>query len=329
MKYCGALMIDSKSHILDLDLMSVSQVESILDDADEMTKILNSDFKKTEALKGKTIITLFFEPSTRTRSSFEQAGKILGADVINIVNSSSSSKKGESLYNTALTIQSIKSDVIVLRHPHSGAPYFLSNLLKESTIINAGDGMHAHPTQALLDMYVMKKHLGNLKNKRIVFIGDISHSRVVRSNILGLSKFGAKIVLCGPQTLIPPDLLSNKNLPENHPFKNIYYEPKLNDAINQADVIMPLRLQRERQDSGLLPSLREYSTYFGISLKKLQHAKPNTIIMHPGPVNEGVEIDHNVVHGQNSVIQEQVFSGVAIRMAILKSVTQNKASKIE
>ena len=322
-------MIDSKSHILDLDLISVSQVESILDDADEMTKILNSDFKKTEALKGKTIITLFFEPSTRTRSSFEQAGKILGADVINIVNSSSSSKKGESLYNTALTIQSIKSDVIVLRHPHSGAPYFLSNLLKESTIINAGDGMHAHPTQALLDMYVMKKHLGNLKNKRIVFIGDISHSRVVRSNILGLSKFGAKIVLCGPQTLIPPDLLSNKNLPENHPFKNIYYEPKLNDAINQADVIMPLRLQRERQDSGLLPSLREYSTYFGISLKKLQHAKPNTIIMHPGPVNEGVEIDHNVVHGQNSVIQEQVFSGVAIRMAILKSVTQNKASKIE
>ena len=219
--------------------------------------------------------------------------------------------------------------MIVLRHPHSGAPYFLSNLLKESTIINAGDGMHAHPTQALLDMYVMKKHLGNLKNKRIVFIGDISHSRVVRSNILGLSKFGAKIVLCGPQTLIPPDLLSNKNLPENHPFKNIYYEPKLNDAINQADVIMPLRLQRERQDSGLLPSLREYSTYFGISLKKLQHAKPNTIIMHPGPVNEGVEIDHNVVHGQNSVIQEQVFSGVAIRMAILKSVTQNKASKIE
>ena len=322
-------MIDSKSHILDLDLMSVSQVESILDDADEMTKILNSDFKKTEALKGKTIITLFFEPSTRTRSSFEQAGKILGADVINIVNSSSSSKKGESLYNTALTIQSIKSDVIVLRHPHSGAPYFLSNLLKESTIINAGDGMHAHPTQALLDMYVMKKHLGNLKNKRIVFIGDISHSRVVRSNILGLSKFGAKIVLCGPQTLIPPDFLSNKHLPENHPFKNIYYEPKLNDAINQADVIMPLRLQRERQDSGLLPSLREYSTYFGISLKKLQHAKPNTIIMHPGPVNEGVEIDHNVVHGQNSVIQEQVFSGVAIRMAILKSVTQNKASKIE
>ena len=322
-------MIDSKSHILDLDLMSVSQVESILDDADEMTKILNSDFKKTEALKGKTIITLFFEPSTRTRSSFEQAGKILGADVINIVNSSSSSKKGESLYNTALTIQSIKSDVIVLRHPHSGAPYFLSNLLKESTIINAGDGMHAHPTQALLDMYVMKKHLGTLKNKRIVFIGDISHSRVVRSNILGLSKFGAKIVLCGPQTLIPPDLLSNKNLPENHPFKNIYYEPKLNDAINQADVIMPLRLQRERQDSGLLPSLREYSTYFGISLKKLQHAKPNTIIMHPGPVNEGVEIDHNVVHGQNSVIQEQVFIGVAIRMAILKSVPQNKASKIE
>jgi len=322
-------MIDSKSHILDLDLMSVSQVESILDDADEMTKILNSDFKKTEALKGKTIITLFFEPSTRTRSSFEQAGKILGADVINIVNSSSSSKKGESLYNTALTIQSIKSDVIVLRHPHSGAPYFLSNLLKESTIINAGDGMHAHPTQALLDMYVMKKHLGNLKNKRIVFIGDISHSRVVRSNILGLSKFGAKIVLCGPQTLIPPDFLSNKHLPENHPFKNIFYEPKLNDAIDQADVIMPLRLQRERQDSGLLPSLREYSTYFGISLKKLQHAKPNTIIMHPGPVNEGVEIDHNVVHGQNSVIQEQVFSGVAIRMAILKSVTQNKASKIE
>jgi len=322
-------MIDSKSHILDLDLMSVSQVESILDDADEMTKILNSNFKKTEALKGKTIITLFFEPSTRTRSSFEQAGKILGADVINIVNSSSSSKKGESLYNTALTIQSIKSDVIVLRHPHSGAPYFLSNLLKESTIINAGDGMHAHPTQALLDMYVMKKHLGTLKNKRIVFIGDISHSRVVRSNILGLNKFGAKIVLCGPQTLIPPDLLSNKNLPENHPFKNIYYEPKLNDAINQADVIMPLRLQRERQDSGLLPSLREYSTYFGISLKKLQNANPNTIIMHPGPVNEGVEIDHNVVHGQNSVIQEQVFSGVAIRMAILKSVTQNKASKIE
>ena len=322
-------MIKSSNHILDLDLMTAPQIEQIFNDADEMTYILNSDYKKTEALKGKTVITLFFEPSTRTRSSFEQAGKILGADVINIVNSTSSSKKGESLYNTALTIQSIKADVIILRHPHSGAPYFLSKLLHKSTIINAGDGMHAHPTQALLDMYVMKKHIGTLKNKKIVFVGDISHSRVVRSNICGLSKFGAKIVICGPQSLIPTDFLSAENLPQNHPFKNISFEPKLHKAIDQADVIMPLRLQRERQDSGLLPSLREYASYFGVSLHKLQNAKPNAIIMHPGPVNEGVEIDHDVVHGPNSVIQEQVESGVAIRMAILKSVTQNEVSKIE
>ena len=284
-----------------------------------MKEVLHRDIKKVPTLRGKTVITLFYEPSTRTRVSFEQAGKILSADVINVSGSGSSVEKGESLYNTALTIQAMNADIIVVRHPHAGAPHFLARSL-DSCVINAGDGFHAHPTQALLDLYTIQSNLGSVEGLKVVIVGDIMHSRVARSNLWGLTKMGANVVLCAPPTLIPPDFTDGYRQTEGHPFASVQVETDVDRALEGADVVMALRLQLERQWAGHLPTLREYSRIYGITPRRLELAKPDVLVMHPGPMNEGIEIDPEVAHGARSVIEEQVNNGVAIRMALLYSV---------
>lgn len=306
-----------RKHILDLDDFSKNEIQLVLDNAVAMEEVINRSVRKVPALRGRTIVTLFHEPSTRTRVSFEQAGKILSADVINISDSASSTEKGESLYNTALSIQSMQADIIIIRHPHSGSPNFLARHLN-SSIINAGDGCHAHPSQALLDLYTIQTHFGSIKNRKVVIVGDILYSRVARSNLWGLTKMGAKVVLCAPPTLIPPDFL--KGFSKNHPFASVSITHNLEEAIEGADVVMALRLQAERQSKGRLPSLREYSQMYGINEHKLQLANKNVIVMHPGPMNEGIEIDTEIAHGPHSVIQKQVKNGVAVRMSLLYSV---------
>ena len=317
-----------QNHLLDLDGFSQSDIQAIFDNTDSMMEVLDRGIRKVPALRGKTVITLFSEASTRTRVSFEQAGKILSADVINVSSDGSSSKKGESLYNTALTLQAMKADAIVVRHQHSGAGYFLAQQMRSTSIINAGDGMHAHPTQSLLDLYTIKKHLGDIESKRVVIVGDLLYSRVARSNLWGLTTMGAEIVLCGPNTLLPQDFLDSRLDDVRHPFKNITIENDINKALNGANVVMALRLQSERQKAGHLPSLREYSRRFGINSERLKLAHPEAIVMHPGPMNEGVEIEPDVAHGQQSVIESQVTTGVAIRMAILYDlITGNRPEK--
>jgi len=307
-------------HLLDIDSFNSQEIQEIFDSTDKMLKILRSSNKKTDMLRGKTIILLFYEPSTRTRVSFEHAGKILGADVLNIVAKGSSTEKGESLQNTALTLQAMNADLIVIRHPHSGAPWSLAKLLKETKIVNAGDGTHAHPSQALLDLYTIKSHFGHLEKLNITIIGDVLHSRVARSNIIGFSTMGANVTICAPSTLIPTSIRKDSAGSPHFPFKNIQCQTDISKAVQNADVIMPLRIQAERQNLGLLPSLREYSTRFGLSKDLLKLSDPKSIVMHPGPMNEGVEIASDVAHGSRSFIQKQVENGVAIRMAILSKI---------
>jgi aspartate carbamoyltransferase catalytic subunit len=284
-----------------------------------MKEVLHRDIKKVPTLRGKTVIILFYEPSTRTRVSFEQAGKILSADVINVSVSGSSVAKGESLYNTALTIQAMNADIIVIRHPHPGAPHFLARHL-DAGVINAGDGAHAHPTQALLDIFTIQSHLGGVQDKKIAIVGDLLYSRVARSNLWGLTRMGARVVLCAPPTLIPPDFLNGYRSVEGHPFAAVEVETNVERALEDADVVMALRLQLERQQAGHLPTLREYSRMYGITPKRLELAKPDVLVMHPGPMNEGIEIDPEVAHGARSVIEEQVTNGVAVRMAALYGI---------
>ena len=309
-----------RRQILDLDDFSREEIEAVLDTTDAMQEILNRDIKKVPALRGKSIVTLFYEPSTRTRVSFEQAGKIMSADVINVSSESSSVEKGESLYNTAKTLQAMGADIIVIRHPHSGAPYLIARYLN-SSVINAGDGIHAHPTQALLDMYTIKKHLGKIDGLKIVLVGDNLYSRVAHSNLWGLTTMGARVVLCGPPTLIPLDLLNGYSTQERHPFASVRIETSIERALEDADVIMVLRLQKERQEANHLPSLREYSRLYQVNEERLALTRPNVLVMHPGPMNEGIEIDPQVAHGAQSVIEEQVKNGVALRMALLYRIT--------
>ena len=308
-----------RRHILDLDDFSVEEIEAVLQNTNVMKEVLRRDIKKVPTLRGKSVITLFYEASTRTRVSFEQAGKILSADVINVSGSGSSVEKGESLYNTALTIQAMNADIIIIRHPHSGAPHFLARFL-DSCVINAGDGAHAHPTQALLDLYTIRSRLGTVQGLKVVVVGDILYSRVARSNLWGLTKMGADVVLCAPPTLIPTDFLNGYRSTPGHPFASVRIETSVERAIEGADVIMALRLQLERQQAGHLPTLREYSRMYGITPRRLELAKPNVLVMHPGPMNEGIEIDPEVAHGAHSAIEEQVTNGVAIRMAVLYGV---------
>ena len=309
----------NRKHILDVDVLSEDEIINILDQTDAMSEVLRRDIKKVPALRGRVIVTLFYEASTRTRISFEEAGKILSADVINMSSSGSSVDKGESLLNTGLTLQAMGVDVIVLRHPYSGAPNLLAKHLRKVSIINAGDGLHAHPTQALLDAYTVRSKLGSLKGMKIVIVGDVLHSRVARSAIWAFTKLGAEIVLSGPNTLMPVGL----NLVDGRAnvLPPVSVQPDLDEAIRGADVVMALRLQNERQNGGYLPSLREYIRRWQITKDRLSSASKEVLVMHPGPMNEGIEISTEVAHGGRSLIEEQVTNGVALRMALLYQVS--------
>ena len=305
-----------RRHLLDLDDFSAAEIAVVLDTTDAMKEVLARDVPRVPALRGKTIVTLFYEASTRTRASFELAGKVLGADVINVSAAGSSVQKGEALLDTIRTIQAIGADVCILRHHSSGAPYLAA---RESTfrVINAGDGGHAHPTQALLDAYTLRSNLGELRGRKIVIVGDIAHSRVARSNMWSLTALGAEVVLCGPPTLLPTGLNGAAPDAEERDLPPVRIEPDLDRAIEDADAVMALRLQRERQSGGLLPSLREYARLYQVNGERMAKAKPGALVLHPGPINEGVEISTDVAHGSRSVVEEQVANGVAVRMAVL------------
>lgn len=305
-------------HILDVQDFSVSEIELVMQAADVMSKLLSSSIKKATSLRGKTVITLFYEASTRTRGSFEIAAKNLGADVVNITVQSSSVSKGESLINTLHTLESIGADIVVMRHPLSGAHYYVAHHM-QANLINAGDGWHAHPTQALLDLYTIRQHLGDVKRGKVVIVGDIKHSRVAHSNIWCLSKMGMQVILCAPPTLLPAGL---ENV--SHYFPQVKVDHDINKALVGADVIMELRLQKERMQGGLLPGVDEFTNSYQLSTARLALAKPQAIVMHPGPVNEGVEISADVLRSPQSVISNQVTNGVAVRMAILQLLTASK-----
>ena len=299
-------MTISRKDLLNMRDLSVEEVNTILDTAESMEEIIYRDVKKLPTLKGKSIINLFYEPSTRTRSSFELAGKYLGADMVNMNANVSSIKKGETLIDTARTLEAMGVDMIIIRHPVSGAPGLLARSVN-SRVLNAGDGCHEHPTQALLDMYTMRKRFKSLEGLNVVILGDIAHSRVARSNIWGLNKMGAKVTLCAPNTLLPLEIKK----------MGVNVTSSLEDAIKFADVVMALRVQFERQDESFFPSSREYAKYYGLNKEKLKHAKDDLMIMHPGPINRGIEISPEVYESENTVIDEQVTGGVAIRMALL------------
>ena len=311
-----------RRHVLDLDDYSRAELAATMEAARSMAEVLRRDIKKTPALRGKVVVTLFYEPSTRTRISFEEAGKVLSAEVINMSASGSSVDKGESLLNTGLTLQAMGVDTLIVRHSHSGAPNFLARNLDRVSVINAGDGLHAHPTQALLDLYTVQSKLGDLEGLKVVIVGDVLHSRVARSNIWGFAKMGAKVVLSGPGTLMPHELLGRAGDGGVSTLSSLVEtETNLDRALADADVIMALRLQDERQNTGFLPSLREYIRRWQVTEDRLARAKPGVMVMHPGPMNEGIEISSGIAHGGNSVIEEQVTNGVAMRMAVLYQLT--------
>jgi aspartate carbamoyltransferase catalytic subunit len=307
-------------HILDLDDFTREEIELVLETADAMAEVLTREVRRVPTLRGKTVVTMFYEASTRTRASFELAAKNLSADTVSLDASKSSVTKGESLIDSLRTIQALGADFIVMRHSQSGAPYLATQHVNCS-IINAGDGWHAHPSQALLDLYTIRHHLGKLDNLKVAIIGDIMHSRVARSNIWGMSTMGARVILCAPHTLLArgmEDFLARCQLP------NVSIETDIEPALKDADVVMPLRLQMERQQSGLLPSLREYIQLYQLNTERLSLARQNVLVMHPGPINEGIEISPEVAHGAQSVIEEQVSNGVAIRMALLYLIAGGK-----
>jgi len=293
-------------HLLGIDGLEAEEIALILDTADSLAEIATRDIKKVPTLRGKTVVNFFVEPSTRTRSSFEVAEKRLSADTINFSASTSSFAKGETLLDTARNLESMAPDFIVIRHSQPGAPHFLARHCRCS-IINAGDGAHEHPTQALLDAYTIRRHKGRLAGLRVAIVGDILNSRVARSNLFLLARMGAQVRLCGPPTLIPPGL--ERLGAEVHHV--------LDRAIEGADVVMALRVQLERMHSGAFPSLREYATLYGITSERLKGAASDVIVMHPGPINRGVELAGDVADGERSVILEQVTNGVAVRMAVL------------
>lgn len=293
-------------HILSIEQLSPADIFHIFDTALSFKEISNRPVKKVPTLKGKTIINFFFEPSTRTRLSFEIAAKRMSADTFNISASTSSSQKGETLIDTALNLEAMNPDIIIIRHGSSGAPVLLSRHVNAG-IINAGDGTHEHPSQALLDMMTVREHKGRIEGLKVAIIGDIAHSRVAHSDILGFTKMGAEVRVAGPATFMPPHL---------HTLGATVCS-SVEEAITDADVVMALRIQKERQDDPLIPSLREYARFYGINKSLLRHARPDALIMHPGPINRGVEMNPDVVDGKGSVILEQVTNGVAIRMALL------------
>ena len=313
----GMADLPARRHVLDLDDYSESEISAVLETTRGMAEVLGRDIKKVPTLRGRVVVTLFYEASTRTRVSFEEAGKVLSAEVINMAASGSSADKGESLLNTGLTLQAMGVNVIVIRHPHSGAPNLLARHLDRVSVINAGDGIHAHPTQALLDLYTVQEKLGRLDGLKVVIVGDVLHSRVARSNLWGFAKMGARVVLSGPATLLPLDMLRPNGNQDLEPLRSVEVDTDLDRAIQDADVVMALRLQAERQESGFLPSLREYIRRWQVTEERLDRARSGVVVMHPGPMNEGIEISSSVAHGGSSAIEEQVTNGVAVRMALL------------
>lgn len=299
-------MTFNRKHLLGLEDLSADEIQTILDNAEGFKSVLTRSVKKVPALRGKTVVTLFYEPSTRTRLSFELAAKRLSADVINFSVSTSSVKKGESLLDTIRTIEALSSDIVVLRHSGVGIPHILSPNIR-SSIINAGDGAHEHPTQGLLDIFTIREIKKRVKGLKVVIVGDISHSRVARSNIWGLLKLGANVTVTGPPTLLPPEL-------ETLGVKTSHY---LDDALQDADVVNVLRIQKERMEENLLPSIREYKHLYGVTDERLKNARPDVLVLHPGPTNRGIELSAEVQDGKRSAILEQVTNGVAIRMAVL------------
>lgn len=295
-----------KKDILGIQDMSIAEINLILETAESFLEISTREIKKVPTLRGKSVINLFYEASTRTRTSFEIAGKRLSADTINISASTSSVVKGETLIDTARNLEAMNPDIIVIRHSAAGAPHLLASLLRQS-IINAGDGAHEHPSQALLDMMTIKEKKGKIAGLKVALIGDILHSRVARSNIYGLSKMGAQVVVAGPATMMPRDIDQ----------MGVRAYTKLEDAIVDADVVMMLRIQLERQKQNIFPSLREYAQHYCLNRTNIKLAKPDAIVMHPGPMNRGVEISPDIADDPSrSVILDQVNNGVAVRMAL-------------
>jgi aspartate carbamoyltransferase catalytic subunit len=299
----------NRKHLLGLEELAADEITTILDTAETFREISERPIKKVPALRGKTIANIFYEPSTRTRISFELAEKRLSADTVNFSKAGSSVSKGETLRDTVENIQAMKVDMVVMRHQSSGSHRFLANFL-DASIINAGDGQHEHPTQGLLDMMTLRQRWGTLEGKHVTIVGDIMHSRVARSNIWGLTKMGAKVTICGPSTMMPTEAA---RLGEG----GVTIEYDIRKAIAEADAINILRIQLERQKARLFPSMREYYEVFGITPAVLEAAPKDCIIMHPGPMNRGVEIDQAVADGDRAVILEQVTNGVAVRMAVL------------
>jgi len=309
----------TRKNLLGLEELSPEEIKLILDTADSFKEISERPIKKVPALRGITVANLFFEPSTRTRISFELAEKRLSADTVSFSTSTSSVVKGETLRDTAENIQAMKVDVVVLRHSSSGAHKFLSQFL-DASIINAGDGQHEHPTQALLDMMTLRQRWGTLEGKRVTIVGDIMHSRVARSNIWGLTKMGARVTVCGPPTMMPEEV-------EKLGVGGVRVEFDIKKAVADADAVNILRIQLERQKVRLFPSLQEYFDVFGVTLNVLEYAPKHCIVMHPGPMNRGVELAQEVADGDKAVILEQVTNGVAVRMAVLFLIAGGKVDK--
>jgi aspartate carbamoyltransferase catalytic subunit len=300
----------ARRHVLDLDDFTRDEIAEILETTASMKEVLGRSIKQVPALRGKTVVNMFFEESTRTRISFELAARALSANVVSMTAKGSSVEKGESLIDTVRTLQALGADVLVMRHRESGAPYMVAQHFRGS-VLNGGDGRHAHPTQALLDLFTINDKLGRVEGLKVVIVGDILHSRVARSNIWGLTTMGAQVVLCAPHTLIGPPAFWKATWPQ------LTISTDLDECLAGADVVMALRLQKERQESGLLPSLREYSRFFGVTAERLRLAADHCVVLHPGPMNEGVEIMPDVAVSAQSAIEEQVTNGVAVRMALL------------
>ncbi len=308
-------MAFERKHILGLEELTAEEITLVLDTAESMKEVSERDVKKVPALRGVTVCNLFFEPSTRTRSSFEIAEKRLSADVLNFTTSQSSVVKGESLLDTARNLEAMGASMIVIRHPMSGAPWLLARTL-DSSIINAGDGSHEHPSQGLLDLFTIRQLKGKIEGLKVVIVGDILHSRVARSNIWGFMKLGAEVRVVGPPTLVPKYI-------ESIGVKSYF---SLDKAVDGADVVIMLRIQKERQDSEYFPSLREYSRFYGLTREKLKYAAGDVTVMHPGPINRGVELSSDIADGPGSVILEQVSNGIAVRMAMFYLVASARSS---
>jgi aspartate carbamoyltransferase catalytic subunit len=300
----------NRKDLLGIQELSVEEIHLILDTAESFLEVSTREIKKVPTLRGKSVVNLFYEPSTRTRTSFEIAAKRLSADTINISASTSSVVKGETLIDTARNLEAMNPDIIVIRHSAAGAPHLLAGLLKQS-IINAGDGAHEHPTQALLDMMTIRSKKGRIAGLQVAIVGDISHSRVARSNIHGLTKMGAHVSIAGPATMIPRDIEK----------MGVRVYTRIEEAIRDADIIMMLRIQSERERQSIFPSLREYAQFFSLGRRNIDLARRDALVMHPGPINRGVEISPDIADGPRSIILDQVTNGVAVRMALLYLLT--------